>query len=228
MNVHLSGDQTLSPWWRRSVALVFLIGMLVLVFMSVQAYRYAPPIPHKVVDSGGNTIFSGLDIEAGQEVFLRYGLMQNGSIWGHGSYLGADFSAQYLHELSNDMGNAVALQDYGRELSALENDQRLLISARTAKLLKENRYDPVSRQLTFLDAEKTSFQRQLAVWRDFFLHPTTSTGLPSKYIQDPEEIRNSRLSLHGPPGPVSPIVPTRHTRTPTTTISRMTPWWGII
>jgi nitric oxide reductase subunit B len=62
--------------------------MIGLIFMSVQAYRYAPPIPEKVVDTNGKTIFTGQEIERGQEVFLKYGLMQNGSIWGHGSYLG--------------------------------------------------------------------------------------------------------------------------------------------
>jgi nitric oxide reductase subunit B len=77
---------TLSAWWRRSVLLVFAVGMIGLIFMSVQAYRYAPPIPERVVDSAGKMIFSRQEIEAGQQVFLKYGLMQNGSIWGHGSF----------------------------------------------------------------------------------------------------------------------------------------------
>ena len=40
------------------------------------------------------------DVGAGQEVFLKYGLMDNGTIWGHGGYLGPDFSAQTLHGLA--------------------------------------------------------------------------------------------------------------------------------
>jgi len=60
--------------------LVFVVGMMGLIFMSVQAYRYAPPIPERVVDSDGMVIFDRQEIEAGQEVFLKYGLMQNGSI----------------------------------------------------------------------------------------------------------------------------------------------------
>ncbi|HQG32166.1 MAG TPA: hypothetical protein PLA83_09575, partial [Deltaproteobacteria bacterium] len=74
-------------------------------------------------------------------------------------------------------------------LSALNEDQRSLVEARVAKLLKENRYDPKSSQLRFLDAEKASYQRQLRLWADYFLHPTANAGLPSKYIHDPEEIR---------------------------------------
>jgi nitric oxide reductase subunit B len=189
MKEQLPVANALSPWWRRSVVLVFVCGMAVLIFMSVQAYRYAPPIPTSVVDSGGKVIFNRQDIESGQEVFLKYALMQNGSIWGHGSYLGPDFSATYLHELAVDAGNAIARQEFSANLSGLNQDQRSLVDARVAILLKENRYDPASKRLTFVDAEKASYQRQLTVWNDYFLQPTTNAGLPSKYIHDPEDIR---------------------------------------
>jgi nitric oxide reductase subunit B len=62
MKEQLPATETLSEWWRRSVVLVFVCGMAVLVFMSVQAYRYAPPIPESVVDSAGKVIFSRQDI----------------------------------------------------------------------------------------------------------------------------------------------------------------------
>ncbi len=179
----------LSPWWRRSVLLVFIFGMIGLIFMSVQAYRHAPPIPEKVVDSEGRVVFDRQDIESGQEVFLKYGLMQNGSIWGHGSYLGPDFSAQYLHALSLETGQAIARQEFGADWSTLDESQRSLAEARIAILLKENRYDPISKQLTFIDAEKDSFQNQLATWTDYFKHPISNSGLPDNYINDPEEIR---------------------------------------
>lgn len=188
MQDQLPDTTVLSPWWRRSVVLFFVVGMIGLIFMSVQAYRYAPPIPEKVVDSAGTVIFDRLDIETGQEVFLRYGLMQNGSIWGHGSYLGPDFSAQYLHELSLDTGQAIARQEFDMDLSALDEPQRAQVDARVAILLKENRYDPASKQPAFINAEKDSFQRQLTVWTDYFKHPISNSGLPDNYIYDPDEI----------------------------------------
>ncbi len=189
MKEQLPLTKDLSPWWRRSVVLVFVCGMAVLIFMSVQSYRYAPPIPESVVDSSGAVIFSRQDIESGQEVFLKYALMQNGSIWGHGSYLGPDFSAAYLHELALDTGNAIARKEFNADLAVLDADQRSRVDARVATLLKENRYDPATGQLKFLDAEKASYQRQRLFWADYFLHPTTNAGLPSKYINDPQEIR---------------------------------------
>jgi nitric oxide reductase subunit B len=43
--------------------------------------------------------------------------------------------------------------------------------------------------LTFIDAEKDSFQKQLSVWTDYFKHPISNSGLPDNYINDPGEIR---------------------------------------
>ena len=42
-------------------------------------------------------LFTGKDIIAGQEIFLKNGLMEYGSIFGHGAWLGPDFTADYLH-----------------------------------------------------------------------------------------------------------------------------------
>ena len=47
--------------------------------------------------ANGQLLFTGEDVSAGQEVFLKNGLMEYGSIFGHGAYLGPDFTADYLH-----------------------------------------------------------------------------------------------------------------------------------
>ena len=44
-----------------------------------------------------NVLFTRADILVGQGVFLRNGLMEYGSIFGHGAYLGPDYTADYLH-----------------------------------------------------------------------------------------------------------------------------------
>jgi len=92
--------EKLSPWWRRAVILTLAVGFTVLIWLSTKSYQDAPPIPGKVMGAAGDILFTREDILAGQQVFLKYGLMENGTIWGHGAYLGPDFSAEYLHTLS--------------------------------------------------------------------------------------------------------------------------------
>ena len=65
-------------------------------------------MPARVVDEGGREIFTADDIMRGQEAFLTYGLMQFGSVYGHGAYLGPDFTADYLHRQAERMINSMA------------------------------------------------------------------------------------------------------------------------
>jgi nitric oxide reductase subunit B len=79
------------------VLLVFLFGFFVLGFLAYRTYTGEPPIPGKVVDADGRLLFTRANIMAVQEAFLRNGLMEYGSIFGHGAYLGPEFTADYLH-----------------------------------------------------------------------------------------------------------------------------------
>src|SRR5512139_3195097 len=131
--------ERLSPWWRKSVVLVLVVGFAVLIWMAVRAHRDAPPIPEKVVAPSGELIFAREDILDGQQVFLKYGLMENGTIWGHGAYLGPDFSAEYLHTLATDTAEQIARERYGKGLEGLPAIERAAIQGEVQQLLKQNR-----------------------------------------------------------------------------------------
>jgi nitric oxide reductase subunit B len=179
--------ETLSPWWRHAVILTLIGGFTVLIWLAARSYSEAPPIPETIQGPAGEPLFTKADIVQGQHVFLKYGLMDNGSIWGHGAYLGPDFSAAYLHHLVDDTRRFLAQQrtlpDSDGASSAPE------IAAETRQLLKQNRYEPTTRTLTFTVPEAMSFNRQLQVWREYFTRPGTSRGLPAEYISDATEIR---------------------------------------
>src|SRR5271166_1819294 len=91
--------ESLSSWWKVAALGTMAAGFAVLILMTVKAYQNAPPIPEKFVNPTGGVVFTAADVIAGQQVFLKHGLMDNGTIWGHGGYLGPDFSAQSLHIL---------------------------------------------------------------------------------------------------------------------------------
>src|SRR5512140_3456863 len=171
MEKQTSPKEPLSPWWRVGVLIAMIVGFSVLIGMTVNAYQVAPPIPDKVVGADGATIFTGNEISTGQEIFLKYGLMENGTIWGHGAYLGPDFSAEYLHTLGLDTSVAIASQLYGKTPEALTSAERSAVEAQVADLLKQNRYDPTTKTLTFTDAEAASFQNQIAKWTAYLSKP---------------------------------------------------------
>jgi nitric oxide reductase subunit B len=62
--------------WVQAAALVSLTGLFVVVLMGFLSYQSAPPVPARVQTASGATVFTGADVRAGQDVFLRNGLME--------------------------------------------------------------------------------------------------------------------------------------------------------
>lgn len=181
-------DPELSPWWLRTVLIVMVLGFAGLFAITTLAYRNAPPIPARVVDAQGNPLFSGDDIRDGQAVFLKYGLMDNGSIWGHGAYLGPDYSAAALHRIGEDAADAMAQQQYQQPLAGLTTGRQAAVRAQAAVELKTNRYDPASDTLQLTAPEAAAFRQQVSHWTDYFLHPERNGGLKAGLITDPAEL----------------------------------------
>ena len=166
-----------SKGWLQAVALVVLFGFFVLGLLAYRAYSGQPPIPERVVDPSGRVIFTGEDVTAGQGVFLKNGLMQYGSIFGHGAYLGPDYTADYLRR------SALSVREsYGGEDSDVA-------AVSTVEDFKENRYDSESRTLEFSAAQAAAFGELRGYYEDYFGEPTTRYGLRPEAIRDPEEIR---------------------------------------
>ena len=182
--------EQLSPWWRRGVLIIIAVEFVVLIAVAVNATsgQVGAPIPDRVVDQSGNVVFTGADILAGQEVFLKHALMDNGTLWGHGAYLGPDFSAEYLHQLALDTREALAVQNFGRPADQLTSTEQASLDTQVHGLLSENRFDAQTRTLVFTPAEVSSRQNQVARWQAYFDGSPASRGLPSKTIQDATEL----------------------------------------
>ncbi|MEO6324090.1 MAG: nitric-oxide reductase large subunit [Thermoanaerobaculia bacterium] len=181
-------EKPLSSWWRHAVIIVMAFGFTILTVVTVLTYSNAPPIPKRVTDAAGAPLFTQGDIEHGQEVFLKYGLMEHGSLWGHGAYLGPDYSAEYLHRLAEITRDALAQERQGHAYAELGPDAAASIDAAVHRLLKENRYDAGTATLKFSPAEVSAWTTQKGEWREYFSGKTPAPGLPAKYISDPGDL----------------------------------------
>jgi nitric oxide reductase subunit B len=183
------GDPALSPWWLRTICIVLVLGFAGLSAMTTMAYRNAPPIPVRAVDARGASVFTRADVNAGQAVFLKYGLMDNGSIWGHGAYMGPDYAAAALHRIGESVAGSIALQRYRRPIDALTPGQRAAVHAETAVELKTNRYEAASGTLYLTAPEAAAIRQEVAAWTDYFRHPARNGGLHPGLVSDPVELR---------------------------------------
>ena len=104
--------------------------------------------------------------------------MEYGSVFGHGAYLGPDYTADYLRRSANLVGDA-----YGGAGLGLRRAQKTIEDFRT------NRYDAKTGTLTFSDAQAQRLPAARAALRRFFSDPTTEHGLRPDAITDPAQLR---------------------------------------
>lgn len=167
----------ISKAWLQAVVLVVLIGFFVLGLLAYRTYQAQPPVPGRVVDEAGTELFTGEDVSRGQQVFLNNGLMEYGSVFGHGAYLGPDYTADYLRRSSD-----LVRQAYG----GASSDAAV---QRTIEDMRTNRYDEQADTLTFSAAQAAAYRKLVPYYSDFFSEPKTIHGLRPKAITDETQLR---------------------------------------
>lgn len=190
VNLRPNLSEKLSPWWLRSVVVVMILGFSVLIILTYKVHTDAPPIPEHVVDPQGHSVFTKKNIMDGQSVFLKYGLMNNGSIWGHGAYIGPDFSAQYLHNLAVSMSNYIAEKNYKMPFNKLTKDKKATIHALLQNKLKQNRFAPATSTLHYTEEEAQSYRQQIKWWTNYFESPDKNGGLPHHFVSNTQQLND--------------------------------------
>jgi nitric oxide reductase subunit B len=167
----------ISRWWMQGAILTYLAGFCILGVLAYLGYQEQPPIPARVVDANGKTLMTGADILNGMNVFERYGMMEYGTIYGHGAYLGPDFTADYLHREAQFL-----LQRYfhtsGPDSAA----------ARVIAELHTNTFNPATSTLQWSDARADAHAALLAHYQQMFSATYPVAGLQADSIPRHEEI----------------------------------------
>lgn len=169
---------TVSKLWLQAAVLTFLVGFTVLGILAYLIRRDHPPIPERTVDPTGEVLFTEADVMRGQHLFQKNGLMQYGTIFGHGAYLGPDFTAQHLNETIPRME---------RHLAA-GGGSPAEVRAEVEETLKANRYDPTTSTLTFTGAQAAAFREMERFYADYFTEPGMQNGLRRPHIADPAQL----------------------------------------
>jgi nitric oxide reductase subunit B len=131
-------------WIILSLGMVIMFGVLLLLGREI--YQQAPPIPAVVQSVGGEVVYTGDEIRQGQNVWQSIGGMEQGSIWGHGSYLAPDWSADWLQR------EATALLQLRKQKSTVAGasleEQELLHQAALQKEMRANTFNPETGVIT--------------------------------------------------------------------------------
>ena len=133
-----------------------LIGVCIVMFsllgyFGAEVYRSAPPMPDKVVTTGGKALFTGEQIIDGQTAWQSVGGMQLGSIWGHGAYQAPDWTADWLHRELTAWLELAAQERHGKPYAELDAGAQ---GALRAELKAEYRASGVDDSNTLVVSER--------------------------------------------------------------------------
>src|SRR5512147_572504 len=108
---------------------VIAVSFAVLLFLGSEIYQMAPPIPGRVISTEGEVVVTGSEIKDGMNVWQSIGGQQLGTIWGHGSYVAPDWSADWLHREAVFILDKWAGQDYQTAFNSLDDEKKAALLA---------------------------------------------------------------------------------------------------
>ncbi|XZG69318.1 nitric-oxide reductase large subunit [Chitinibacteraceae bacterium HSL-7] len=140
---------------------VFVLSFAVLGWIGREIYLAKPPIPEQVVSEQGEVLYHADQVMQGQLAWQSAGGQQLGSVWGHGSYVAPDWSADWLHREIIGLRELLAQKQFGRAFDQLGAADQAAIGARVKAEMRQNRYDATTGTLT-VSAERVQVIKQLA------------------------------------------------------------------
>lgn len=172
-----------------SFALVMVVSFAVLGWIGTRIYDEAPPIAERVVTADGTIVIGEGEISAGQNVWQSLGGMEVGSIWGHGSYVAPDWSADYLHREAMFILDHWAKDEFGTDYQALDGERQAQLTGRLATFMRSNTFDPGAKTITIDPLRADAFRANLAHYSDVFANGRTDYAIPSGAVTDEARLR---------------------------------------
>ncbi len=179
---------------RNAAVVAFILSMALLLAGGYYAKDRVPPIPGKVT-SAGEALTDRAAILRGQDVYQRYGLMDHGSVWGHGSLRGMDFSAFTLHCLGalmrqHHQANGSPSLDAYKQLPPNPRDGIDEVDTTVTREMRTNRYNAASGNLELTAAQKYAFEQMRKFWEREFAEGDAHYGFLRNAIPTAEERRD--------------------------------------
>jgi nitric oxide reductase subunit B len=162
-------------------AIVVLASFLVLIYYGVDLYHKAPPVPAQVKTTEGKLLFTGQDIKDGQNVWQSIGGQAIGTVWGHGSYVAPDWTADWLHRESTWMLEKLSQQKFGTPYNKITPDQQTQLQKLLQLEVRQNTYDENTEAITITPLRAEAIAEVSKHYSGLFTNDQALTALRNAY-----------------------------------------------
>jgi nitric oxide reductase subunit B len=148
-----------SRLWRW-LGLIFVLSFGALGYLGYEIYLSKPPIPRQVITTDGDVVYTGEQIQLGQRAWLSAGGQQLGTVWGHGSYVAPDWSADWLHREVVTL-QALRSSELQQDGASLSDTDKAAVQAHVRTEMRRNTYDDINGTVT-VSKERAQAIREVA------------------------------------------------------------------
>ncbi len=168
-------------WWI-PITIILAISITGVSIIGYETYYKAPPIPDYITENG-DSVFTHDEILRGQSVFLKYALMEYGSMFGDGANRGPDYTAQALHQI------AFHMQQYYANQPDISKMEWLGVNVQVQREIKENNYNSENNRVSLSAAQVYACEQLTLYYMNVFKGTGKDSFAPVNYIKDDSEIR---------------------------------------
>jgi nitric oxide reductase subunit B len=160
---------------------VMTLSFAVLGYYGKEIYRQAPPIPKKVITASGKVLFTGQDIKDGQNIWQSIGGQELGTIWGHGSYVAPDWSADWLHREAEFMLSKYAEIYDSTDYSTMPGEKKAYYQSLLQSEVRKNTFDEASGNLIISDLRAEAIAEVSKHYTGLFMNDPALSELRDAY-----------------------------------------------
>jgi len=167
------------------LATIFVVNLVVMGGGAWLSYANEPEIPDTIVGPDDETVATSDDVQSGKAVFQENGLMNQGSILGHGSYYDTDYTADALESKTEYMREYYAQERHGQNYTALNASVQAGIDQEVRQELQSSRYQPD--RVEYSDAEVYAHQQVREEYVERYYEGDRERGIPEGQVPSAEE-----------------------------------------
>ncbi len=172
-----------------SFAVVLVGSFAILGWIGTRIYQEMPPLPSRVLDTAGAVVVGDGDIGNGQNVWQALGGMEVGSIWGHGSYVAPDWTADWLHREATFILNEWGNSEFGKPYDQLSLEDQGKLRGRLEQEYRHNGYDAATNTIRITPIRARAFESCLSHFSDVFMKGAPAYAIPPGSVSSPERMR---------------------------------------
>jgi nitric oxide reductase subunit B len=175
---------------------VVVLSFIVLIWIGTEVYQTQPPIPEKVVvKETGEVLYTKETIQTGQNVWESIGGMEVGSIWGHGSYVAPDWTADWIHKEAVFMLEAWAQRDFQTNYDALDVEKKAALKARLIKDIKTNTFNKSDGSIVISESRLAAIQNNIKHYTTIFSEGKAEYAIPKGALVDQDKLQQLNAFL---------------------------------